>query len=120
MARRRTITLDNREIGTRVRALRREKGLTLRELSSHSGISVGLLSELERGQGNPSVATISSIANALAVNVGGFFPVQGERRRIVRRKERKALKFPYPGPRYELLTPDLAGRIELLWIEMPP
>jgi len=40
-----------REIGDRLRSLRKRRGLTLDELSRRSGVSSGLVSQLERGIG---------------------------------------------------------------------
>lgn len=112
--------LETRDLGSRLRQLRQQKGLTIEALSRKSGISVGLLSQLERGQGNPSLATITKVSAALGIQIGSFFPEVVQRRRVVRKNERKILEFSGPGLKYELLTPDLTGRIELLWIEVPP
>jgi transcriptional regulator with XRE-family HTH domain len=112
--------LDTRELGSRLRTLRQDCGLTIEALARRSKISVGLLSQLERGQGNPSLATITKVAAALGVQIGEFFPGRVPRQRLVRKDERKILQFAGPGLRYELLSPDLTGRIELLWITIPP
>lgn len=113
-------SIQTRQFGSRLKALRRESGLTLKGLSARSGLSIGLLSELERGQGNPSLTTISRIASAMGVQIGLFFPDSIQRQRVVRKDERKLLELSEPGLKYELLTPDLTGQIELLWIELPP
>jgi transcriptional regulator with XRE-family HTH domain len=41
------------------------RGLSLRELSAATGLSKALMSQVERGMGNPTVATLSLIAEAL-------------------------------------------------------
>ena len=49
--------------------LHRSEKLTLEQLASRSGISAGLLSQMERGQGNPSFNTLVQVAHALSVPV---------------------------------------------------
>jgi len=51
-----------------IRALRKQKGLTLKELSQKSKVSFVYISELERGEKkNPSARILCRIANALDV-----------------------------------------------------
>lgn len=46
-------------------ALRRERGLTQRQLSARTGIQQSEISRMEAGTANPTLATISSLARAL-------------------------------------------------------
>jgi XRE family aerobic/anaerobic benzoate catabolism transcriptional regulator len=52
-------------LGERVRALRQERGLTLRELSRAAGLSERFLSDLESGRANISVLNLEAVAGAL-------------------------------------------------------
>ena len=61
------------EIGRRVRALRSEKGLSLRQLAKQMGTSPSLLSQVENGKVMPSVDTLYLLAAALVTPVGAFF-----------------------------------------------
>lgn len=54
-------------IGRNLKRLRTERHLTLGQLSALSGISKAMLSEMEKGSGNPTVNTIWKIANGLKV-----------------------------------------------------
>jgi transcriptional regulator with XRE-family HTH domain len=56
-------------IGARVRALRRERGLTLKALGARAGLSHPFLSQLERGLARPSLGSIERIAGALGIPV---------------------------------------------------
>lgn len=56
------------EIGSRVRSRREALGLTQKQLSAKSGLSLRFLAELERGAGNISVLRLGQIAAALAVS----------------------------------------------------
>jgi transcriptional regulator with XRE-family HTH domain len=57
------------DLGGRVRELRRERGLTLKELGSRADLSHPFLSQLERGLARPSVGSVERIARALGVPV---------------------------------------------------
>jgi transcriptional regulator with XRE-family HTH domain len=60
-------------IGERVRALRQSRGLGLRELSRRVGITASMLSQIERGNANPSVGTLFRLAAALETTTDSFF-----------------------------------------------
>lgn len=53
-----------RLVGQVVREARRGR-FTLATLSERSGVSIALLSLIERGQGNPSINTLAAISGAL-------------------------------------------------------
>jgi transcriptional regulator with XRE-family HTH domain len=60
-------------LGARVRALRRQRGLTLKALGRRAGLSHPFLSQLERGLAWPSVRSVERIARALDVSVGALW-----------------------------------------------
>lgn len=114
------------EVGKQVRSIRKEVGLTLERLGELSGLSIGLISQIERGLANPSFATLVQLAHGLGIPVGKLFQVQDQRRSpVVRKSERRRLNnhgvgLEDDGSRYELLTPDLNGALEVTWVETPP
>lgn len=59
--------LLRRELGDVLRDVRRSQGKTLREVSAQARVSLGYLSELERGQKEASSELLSSVAEALEV-----------------------------------------------------
>jgi transcriptional regulator with XRE-family HTH domain len=61
------------KIGTRLRELRRRRGLGVRELALRSGISHSSISLIERDRMSPSVDTLSAILDALGTTLTGFF-----------------------------------------------
>src|SRR5690625_5545737 len=63
----RTMVVLRREIGDVLRDVRQRQGRTLREVSSAAQVSLGYLSEVERGQKEASSELLSSIAVALNV-----------------------------------------------------
>ena len=55
-------------LGNRIRAFRRERGLTLGQLAQKSGISASYLSTIERGLKKPSIPSLKQISEALYVS----------------------------------------------------
>ena len=66
-------------VGSRIRAARRTKGLTLRWLAQSLGISASLLSQVETGKSQPSVSTLYAIANALDLSLDELLDVGTDR-----------------------------------------
>ena len=119
-------------VGTSVRRLRLERGLLGKQLAVAAGVSPSLISQIENEATTPSLDVLRAIAAALQVRVGDFFaPDVSENNnytampsakltRVVRANARKKLILPTSRWVYELLTPDLQRRLELLWIEIGP
>jgi transcriptional regulator with XRE-family HTH domain/uncharacterized cupin superfamily protein len=63
-----------RAIGEKLRAVRQERDMSLRELAGKAEISASMLSQIETGKVFPSVRSLYSIASALNVSVDYFFP----------------------------------------------
>lgn len=61
------MTLLRREIGDVLRERRRAQGRTLREVSASAAVSLGYLSEVERGEKEASSELLASICGALEV-----------------------------------------------------
>jgi transcriptional regulator with XRE-family HTH domain len=60
---------SQRALGAAIRELRNEKGDSQEVLAGKAGITKNMLSLIERGEGNPSWATVEGIAKALGVSV---------------------------------------------------
>lgn len=63
----------NAMIGSKIKQLRTEKKYTLKQLSTESGLSVGFLSQLERGLSSIAIDSLAKIADLLGVNLASFF-----------------------------------------------
>jgi DNA-binding transcriptional MerR regulator/quercetin dioxygenase-like cupin family protein len=83
--------------------LRQQRGLTLHAVARRTRLSVSFVSALERGQANPSIATLQKLAEFYGTNVRSFFGEPDVPRRLVRPRERKVLQ-PQPGVRMEELA----------------
>jgi transcriptional regulator with XRE-family HTH domain/mannose-6-phosphate isomerase-like protein (cupin superfamily) len=65
-----------RLIGEKLRAVRQERKMSLRDLAEKAEVSASMLSQIETGKVFPSVRSLYSIADALQVSVDYFFPDQ--------------------------------------------
>jgi transcriptional regulator with XRE-family HTH domain len=118
------------QLGQKIRSLRMASGGTLESLASSVGVSKSLISQVERGLASPSITNLRRIAAALNVPVAALFVEHPSsagdnrdrygRQIVVRRAGRKGLHIPRSRVVYELLTPDLARKIEFIWIEYEP
>lgn len=60
-------------VGLRIRELRQEQRLSLRQLAAASGLSANAISMIERGENSPTVSTLHALAGGLAVSVADLF-----------------------------------------------
>lgn len=77
-------------IGRRIRELRKNKALTIKEMASGIGLSVGLISQIENEQVTPAISTLMKISSFLGVDITHFFQAEETRElfTVVRGKER--------------------------------
>lgn len=66
-------------VGVAIRGLRRQQGLSLRELSQRCGLSVGFLSQVERGLASPALTSVHVIARALGTDMSRLFSLPAPR-----------------------------------------
>jgi transcriptional regulator with XRE-family HTH domain len=59
------MVLFRRMLGEVLRGARRQRGMTLRELSAEARVSLGYISEIERGQKEASSELLASLCSAL-------------------------------------------------------
>lgn len=111
-------------LGQRLRQSRRQRRLSIRDLAAKTGLSVGMVSQIERGLSTPSLRSLRLLANTLDVPISWFFPdsaqALAERRYIVRSDQRRRLKVPHTGFVQEVVSPPDAGAIEIYEIVLEP
>jgi len=120
-------------IGMRIKAQRKQHGLSLRDLAQRTDLTASFLSQVERGKANASIDSLRRIAEALEVSILHFLgdaadspidaaaPVDTNDQAnapkynpVVRAEARPKLILPDSGITYELLTPDLAHKMEVI------
>jgi transcriptional regulator with XRE-family HTH domain len=112
-------------IGTRVRDLRVARAMTIRDLSKLSGVSQGLISQIERNAANPSVKTLMKIRLALGVPLTSLF--DGDRESDIARDPSYVLRLEQrPMFEYaeqftkEMLSPASESGLEFMILNIPP
>ncbi len=127
-------------LGAQIRALRTARGMSSVALARACGVSPSLVSQVERALTAPSLEVLWAFARALDVPIGTFFRQVDEqpepngvadptspadaasgptKAQVVRADRRKRLGMT-PSLTYQLLSPDLQHRIELVWVEFGP
>lgn len=63
----------HRVIGETIRALRKDRSLTLKQMAVRTGLSVSLLSQIERAESSASISSLFKVATALDVPIKQLF-----------------------------------------------
>ncbi|MDD2869731.1 cupin domain-containing protein [Neomegalonema sp.] len=106
-------------LGEKLRLRRKRKRLSLKAVAERSGLSIGLLSLVERGLTTPSVRSMRAICAALEMPVLWLFEGgRGEAARegdvVVRQADRRRLNYAENGVEKEILTPDAQADVQML------
>ncbi|WLW49860.1 helix-turn-helix domain-containing protein [Streptomyces sp. YU58] len=112
------------ELGARIRAERRARGLALERLADLSGVSRSMVSEVERGTKTPSVLVLDRLATALGTSIARLLddPVRpevvvlpGSAQRVVRDPsgwERRILSPTLPDLEFEFMRTTLEPGVD--------
>ena len=95
--------------GSRVRALRDGRGLSLRDLAARSGVSAQMLSQVERGETSPTLVVAERIAAGMELTLSQLLRLDDADGVSIVRKADRRHGGSRRGHRYEVLTPPLPG-----------
>jgi transcriptional regulator with XRE-family HTH domain len=116
--------IDAAAMGARVRAIRQRLGLSSTELALRAGLSVGVISQIERGQANPSLRTLERLRLALDVPLMVLLEGPGsagaEPAFVRRRHARPQLMVGDMGLCKEILSPPDTDGLRFMVVTMPP
>jgi transcriptional regulator with XRE-family HTH domain len=122
-----TIEADDavdQRLGETVRLLRQRAGLSIQDVANKTGLSNGMISQLERARAMPSIRTLRLLSIALEVPISYFFetsdPAADVQRYIVRKNNRRLLRLTASGVVKEALTPEGTGQLELYELTLNP
>ena len=118
-------TAHDTVVGRRLRALRKQKKMSLQTLAAETGLSIGYISQIERGISSASVRALAVIADGLGSGFDRIFlpDVAGQPPGdtfAFRVSERRSLGFWRDGIEKELLTPSEGGTINLYLVHLAP
>jgi transcriptional regulator with XRE-family HTH domain len=107
-------------LSARLRQLRKERGLSQRDLADLANISSNAISLIERDETSPSVATLQNLASALNVKMSYFFDGESAQSILhVRAADRPAITS--QGARIEGISERLPGQeLEPFFVSLDP
>lgn len=114
---------DAPPVGAMIRSLRMRQKLSLAELAELSGVSVGLLSQVERDMTNPSLRTLTRIRHALRVPLSALFAetsTHSDPDFIRRRVGRPRFDLGPTLMTKELLSSSQAQNLQVMILHIPP
>lgn len=82
------MVLARHEMGEVLRDVRLRRGDTLRQVASRASVALGYLSEIERGQKEPSSEILASVAEALDTPLSQIYHEVGNRLAVRERDQR--------------------------------
>jgi transcriptional regulator with XRE-family HTH domain len=123
-------SLEASRVGSRLRAERERRGVSLRELARRVGVSPSLVSQIELDRVNPSVSTLYALVTELGVTMSDVFadesqvaprPVRekAEHDGLVATPETRSILNLASGVRWERLTPHSDPEVEFLYVVYP-
>ena len=112
-------------LGLKMRQIRKVRGLSLQSVAKKAGVSIGLVSQIERGLTSPSIRSLRQLGAALDVPVERFFgggeepePDFGDI--VVHPRNRRVLNLLGKGITKELLSPKDPRLLELMLVTVEP
>jgi len=113
-------------VGQRIRDLRRSRKLSLETIAARTDLSIGFLSQIERGLSSPSLRVLATIADVLGIGIAGLFgatetTASGSDAIVTREQQRAELNLWRTGISKQLLSPSGSeGRLNLFLVHMEP
>lgn len=118
--------MDIKLLGEKIKTIRINKGLSIKDLADKIEVSSSLLSQIERGLANPSLNTLRLISTHLDVPMFSFFADEAPLdTKVVRKEQRIRIINGKTDSEeielgYDLLSPDVKGTIQLCEMTLGP
>ncbi len=109
-------------IGSNIKAIRTEKGITIKELAAMVNVTTSLISQIEHDKANPSINTLLAISTALNTDIRTFFQgyAPDEPAMVVRPEDRILVGNSETGWIQEYLTSSDLKRFSVIYQRVPP
>ena len=98
-------------LGARLRERRRQLGLTLQEVADGAGLSVGFISQIERGITTPSLSSLVGVSRVLKSHVSDFLAQPRGTASLTRQSERPHYAIGGNSLIYERLSASFPGNV---------
>ncbi len=92
------------DIGHKLRTIRKERGLSQRELATRAGLTNGTISLIEQNRTSPSVASLKSLLDAIPISMAEFFTTL---------EDTDAPKVFYKAADFTEIAPSAPGQVSL-------
>lgn len=92
-------------VGNRIRHIRKANKLTLQEIADKTALSVGFISQVERGTTEPSLSALRKIADALNVSLYMLLEQEHTDAMLVKGSHRAIIRLPNSSIEYEVVSP---------------
>ncbi|WP_338137424.1 HTH-type transcriptional regulator PuuR [Vibrio mediterranei] len=76
--------MDNHQIGKNIAQLRKERGLSQRELAEKAGITHSAISSIENAKVSPSVSSLQKIVNVFSLSLSEFFTLEQQENKEIK------------------------------------
>lgn len=107
-------------LGSRIRRLRAERGLTLEALAGRAGISTAMLSKMERGAVNPTLVVAMRVAAGLGMTISELIGVEARRPAVkVAAAQRAAFRDPETGVERQVFPALEGGSLAFMRVVLP-
>ncbi|MGD2272452.1 MAG: XRE family transcriptional regulator [Desulfobacterales bacterium] len=109
------------DIGSKIKEIRLQKGLKLRDVAKETGLSVSLISLVENNNTSPSLSTLIKLANYLGTDAGFFLenPEKKKNAAVCRKKKRKFWTSNDKKIIFELLNPTVRkNKMEIVFAKV--
>ena len=113
-------------VGQRIRDLRRTRAMSLEAVAARTDLSIGFLSQIERGLSSPSLRVLATLADVLGIGIAGLFGTKEDAAAapdaiVTRERQRAQLNLWRTGISKQLLSPaGSEGRLNLFLVHMEP
>jgi transcriptional regulator with XRE-family HTH domain len=117
-----TATDIDQKIGTRIRELRAQQGLTLDALAERAEVSRAMLSRIERGESSPTAQLMNKVCSGLGITLSILFAEADTSKSPLSRRDSQTT-WRDPATRYlrrEVSPSGKASSIDIVEVEFPP
>jgi len=89
-----------KNIGLKIKNLRFEHGMTLKDLSKKTALSVSFLSQIERGTSSLAITSLKKIAEAFGVEMSHFFNEVEHHQYVTKKEDQEPFKIEGQSTKY--------------------
>ncbi|WP_041088084.1 cupin domain-containing protein [Jeotgalibacillus soli] len=106
------------DIGSKIRAIRNRKKITIAQMSEETGLSKGFISNVENNNTSPSISTLQTISSFLSVPLPYLLLEKKQQMCVVKKDERKCTTLSKGNLKIEHLSSK--GGLRMMRVEFPP